>query len=138
MRRAAAFRERQDWRLGSTAAAPTSSRPFENAGSRIEAKQQQESLALTTVECDYKQPQQRALARKEIVAQSRGFPHVKGLCVEVILEGEGASPVNGDRLQIHYACLITRTGGCVDSSRSKSFADRKPFDILIGGGQVLH
>lgn len=70
---------------------------------------------------------------------SDAFPHCANLCVEVLVDGEDGSPkpATGDLCEIHYSCLIRQSGGCVDSSRSKMYGTRKPFELQLGAGQAV-
>ena len=74
-------------------------------------------------------------ARKPLPA----FPAVHELIVEVLIDGKDGAPKPGpnDRVRLHYACLIASSGGCVDSSRSKQFSDRGPYEVQLGVGQVV-
>ena len=40
-------------------------------------------------------------------------------------------------MHIHYACRLARTGGCVDSSRSKVGTARAPMRVVLGSGSVV-
>ena len=69
---------------------------------------------------------------------STTFPLVDALHVEVLREGRHERlPRSGDVCEVHYACLIARTGSCVDSSRSKAFTERGPYVVTLGTGQVV-
>ena len=72
-------------------------------------------------------------------APSRAFPPASNLCVEILVDGvaDAARPRRGDRVHIHYACLIASTGGCVDASRSKAFSERAPYEFQVGVGQAV-
>ena len=59
------------------------------------------------------------------------------LWVELLHAGDGRQLHRGDVLQIHYACKLARTGGCVDSSRSKVGTARTPLALTLGQQQVV-
>lgn len=81
----------------------------------------------------------RAAHTAQIATSARAFPQCSHLCVEILLDGleDAPFPSNGDVCEIHYACLVAETGGCVDSSRSRAFSDRSPFVLQLGERQVV-
>ena len=72
----------------------------------------------------------RTLPPPRTVARSQS-----ALRIEVLHPGEGPSPARGDKVQIHYTCLLAATNGCVDTSRAKG--RREPMEITIGARQVV-
>jgi hypothetical protein len=55
-----------------------------------------------------------------------------------LLHAAGATPlINGDEVEIHYACLLARSATCMDSSRSKPCSSREPLRVRLGAGQVV-
>lgn len=68
---------------------------------------------------------------------SCSFASPSNLWVE-LLHASGATPlVNGDEVEIHYACLLARSATCMDSSRSKPCSSRAPLRVRLGAGQVV-
>ena len=69
----------------------------------------------------------------------RTFGKASTLIIELIDAAPVGAPtaVAGDRVEMHYACLIAQSGCCVDASRSKAFSDRKPFSFVNGQGAVV-
>ena len=56
-----------------------------------------------------------------------------GLQYEVLTEGSGPMPVDGDRVRVHYVGTLA-DGTEFDSSRQPG---REPFEFVIGSGQVI-
>ena len=79
-----------------------------------------------------------ALPRWRKQADGTTFERTDVLCIEIIEAGiGGARPTSGDVLGIHYACLIAKSGCCVDASRSKMYSKREPYAVTIGQNQVV-
>jgi len=65
------------------------------------------------------------------------FPPPVDLWVELLHASGAAMVVDGDEVDIHYACLVARSACCMDSSRSKPCSSREPMRVRLGTGQVV-
>eukprot|EP00966_Prymnesium_polylepis_P030591 712131-Prymnesium_polylepis.1 len=124
---------RSEWRIRTAISVPSTAEP---APSKLLAVAT--SVATTASAAALEMAPSAAIGCQRS-SPTEAFPHCAQLCVEIIADGAPDAPIPGDGevCEIHYGCLIRRTGGCVDSSRSKMFSAREPFVVKLGEGQVV-